>query len=243
MYGQAQAEHKATWPTFIEREVMLAMAFGFIPFVGVIGVRLGKGPFFDRYFLSCIAGYAIFLGLASSRSRPRLAKVLAACMVFFMVGDLGTAFFHSVRHSDATLTEPSSKFVFAATPADPLNRDKTLLTINPQMDILVLGGPNYLYFFRYAPAALMPHLYFGVPDTSDIFFLGYVRLAKWTHIDLRLTTFEPFFASHKHLFVYASVDGPAHNICGNCEQVILNGGYTLKSVRRDTDGTLYEYQR
>jgi 4-amino-4-deoxy-L-arabinose transferase-like glycosyltransferase len=243
LYGRAQVDPKAVPPGFTQREVALAAAFGFIPFVAVVGIRFTKAPYFDRYFLSSIAGYAIFLALASFRSRPRAARILAACMLFLMVGDPATMIFHRMRRSDVTLTEPSSKFEFPVTPADPLSRDKALLTVDPQQDVLVLEEPSYLYFFTYAPAALVPHLYFGVPETRDPFFRGYGRLAKWAHIDLKLTTFEPFFASHKHLFVYANADATEGNVCGTCTQQILNAGYTLKSVRRDIDGLLYEYQR
>ncbi len=232
-------------PRFPQREILLAAAFACIPLIGMVGVRLSHGPFFERYFLPSVAGFAIFLGFAASRwpRRSRVAQVLAACMFMLMLGDLGTAVFHRIRHSDFGLVEPSSKLDFAAAPDQPLSRDLALVAPHPPDDILVLEDANYLYLYRYAPAALRSHLYFGARTVHDPFLIGYDRLARWAHLDLQMSTFDPFLAGHTRFLVYASADGLHGPPCGGCAETFLQAGYGLKSVHRDTDGILYEYEK
>jgi hypothetical protein len=228
-------------PFLPRREILVAAAFACIPLIGVVGVKLSHGPFFERYFLSSTAGYGIFLALASSRRSAR--RWLAASMFLLMLGDLGIALYHRARHSGYGLVEPSSKFKFSPSPEVPLDRDSALLDVKSNDDILVLEEPNYLYLFRYAPSRLVPHLYYGAPTTQDEFFIAYTRLAKWVHLDLQATTFEPFLARHNRFFAYSSADGTFVPECGSCTQTFLNAGYTLKSVRRDADNILYEYEK
>jgi hypothetical protein len=240
VYGRAQLDPKAVPPGFTPREVALAAAFSVIPVVGVVAVRLSKAPFFDRYFLFCIAGYAIFLAFASFRSRPRAARILAACMVVLMVGDPATMIFHHMRHSDATLIEPVSKFSFSPTADNPMARKMAIASIKGQQNILVLDQLNYIYLFRYAPSAVTGHLYYGSPRDKDYFVTAYERLAKWAHLDLKTTTFDSFFANNNDFFVYG---GTSSEPCGECMQLFLDAGYRLYTSHKDMDGILYEYKR
>ena len=100
--------------------MLLAAGFACIPILGMIGCKVSHGPFFDRYFLSSIAGYAIFLGFASSRWQVGswAAKALAGCMFLLMVVDLGTTIYLAVKER-IVLIEPSSRVCPQYNPLGP----------------------------------------------------------------------------------------------------------------------------
>ncbi|MGI8772265.1 MAG: glycosyltransferase family 39 protein [Acidobacteriaceae bacterium] len=222
------------------REVLLAVAFGFLPLVGIFGARITRGPFFNRYFLACIAGYAVLFAFAAFVRLPKSwAAGLAVFMSFLLLGDFGTAVFHWARHSDFTLVEPVSKFAFSPTAGNPMARKMTIASIKGDQNILVLDQLDYIYLFRYAPPPAVSHLYYGAP-TKDYFVASYERLAKWAHLDVKTATFDNFFLNNKDFYVYG---GSSSEPCGECIEVFLNAGYTLRSTRKDEDGLLYEYAR
>jgi hypothetical protein len=221
------------------RELLLATGFACIPLIGLLGSKISQGPFIERYFLSSIAGYAIFLGFASTSRRVgfRPAGVLAGCMLLLMVADLGATIYLGIKQR-IMLTEPSSGVALSTTPSDPMRRYSTLSTNAEGLDVLVLPPFEYLYLFRYAPPEVGSRLYFAAP-ANDLFLLGYERLAKEARIDLKTTTFGPFFASHERFLVYES--GNATHI--DAVQAIANAGYGLKSAQADSAGILYEYAK
>jgi hypothetical protein len=220
------------------QEMLLAAGFVCIPVIALIGCRVSHGPFMDRYFLASIAGYAIFAGLASSRWLPGswTAKAVALGMFLMMLLDLGSAISLETGHAKM-LFEPSSGLRLTTTPSEPMRLYDTLSTDNNGLDILVLSGVDYLYFFTYAPPSIVSHLYFGGP-TSDVFYSAYDRLAKGGGIDLKITPFDPFLAAHHRFLLYetgsASIDAV---------QAIARAGYRMKSARADVSGILYEYEK
>ena len=64
--GIRRTPRATTFAAIPAQEMLLATGFACIPLIGMVGCKLSHGPFFDRYFLSSIAGYAIFLGFAVS---------------------------------------------------------------------------------------------------------------------------------------------------------------------------------
>jgi hypothetical protein len=218
-----------------DREMVLALAFTCIPLVGLIGAKISHAPFFDRYFLSSIAGYAIALGFASSRCYGWTSRAFAGCMFLLMIGDLGTILYRSVEQR-ILLTEPAGGLRLSTNPSAPMDLYGCVLSNNGGLDTLVLPGFEYFYFFRYAPPSVVSHLYFGAqPD--DLFFISYEKLAKEAHVNLQETTFGPFLATHNHFFLYELKD----RVHVDAMEAIASRGYRLKSVRTDTAGIMQEY--
>lgn len=222
-----------------EQEVILAVAFICIPLVGLIGSKVSHGPFFDRYFLSSIAGYAILLGFASA-SRfvgSWVAKVLAGFMFVLMLADLGTTLYFSAVNR-IMLFEPSTGLRLSTIPSNPMQIYESMSVNHSGLDILVLPSLEYLYFFKYAPPSVASHLYYGAP-ASDVNLGGFERLAKGARLDLKTTAFEPFLATHDKFLVY----GSNRDTDSEAIRAFVTAGFTLKSAQADTAGIMYEYAK
>jgi hypothetical protein len=225
--------------TIPKSEVLLAASFACIPLVGLLGSRVSHGPFIERYFLSSVAGYAILLGFASYRSRTGswLAPTLGAWMLLLMFGDLGAAIYFSAVNR-VMLTEPSARIVLSTNPANPMERYETVSGDRSGLDILVLREVTYLYFVRYASAAVVPRLYFAVPE-NDMFLGIYDRLAKGAQIQLKTTLFQPFLATHNKFLVYGNSDAEDTQAI----QYLAAAGYRLVSARSDLNGAMYQFEK
>jgi len=81
------------------------------------------------------------------------------------------------------------------------------------------------------------------PASSNLFLGEYHRLAALAKVDLKAMTFAEFFRTHDKFFAYGHSSTTSSEECKECIGEFLSAGYTLKSVRRDTDGVLYEYQK
>ena len=219
-------------------EILVAAGFTCIPLLGFLGSRLSHGPFIDRYFLSSIAGLAIFLGFAHANRQANswTSRALAACMLLLMIGDLGATTYVIAGSHRMLLVEPSSRFVVNTTPSDPMRRYGTVLLDHSDLDILVLSSIEYFYFFEYAPRSIVSHLYFAAP-ADDVGLGLYERIGQWGHVDFKTTTIGSFLASHDRFLVYASGTGSDPNAV----QAIASRGYRLTSAQADAGGIMYEY--
>jgi Dolichyl-phosphate-mannose-protein mannosyltransferase len=238
--GKTPPNHQVNAITAIpQREILLALGFVFTPLIGVIGCKISGGPFFDRYFLPSVAGYAILLGFVSSGRQVSswAPQALAACMFLFMIGDLGSIVYFRMNHR-IFLIEPSSGFRLSTNPAAPMELYSTVLEDHGGLDILVLPAVEYLYFFTYAPPAVVSHLSFGA-QADALFFTAFKRLASGARVDLKITAFGPFLAAHDHFLVYESRE-QSHM---DAVQAIATAGYRLISARDDTFGIMYEYAK
>jgi hypothetical protein len=233
------AQHSIPLASIPPREMVVAVGFACIPLVGSIGCEVSHGPFVDRYFLSSIAGYAIFLGFASSRRLVASwsAKALAGCMFLFLLADVGTTAYLSIKHR-LILIEPGSGLFLSTTPKNPLAIYESLSTENSNLDILVLPHLEYIYLFTYAPSSVVSRLYFGA-TADDLYRKGYERLAREAHLNLKTTIFDQFLAIHNKFLVYGRADG--EDMEG--VQILAKAGYKMKSARADAEGVMYEYER
>jgi hypothetical protein len=220
-------------------EILLAAGFACIPLAGVFGSKVSHGPFVDRYFLSSVAGYAILLGFASSRPHINswIAHALAICMFLMMIGEMGTTIYLR-KMNRLVLTEPSTGLALSTTSSNPMARYGTFMSGNGDLDILVVPSLEYLYLFRYAPASVVSHLYFGAPE-SDVNLWVCLKLANATRIDIKTTTFDAFIATHRHFLIYEGGNGETLAAI----QAVARSGYKLVSARSDSAGTMYEYER
>jgi hypothetical protein len=222
------------------QEMLLALGFSCIPLLGFLGSRLSGGPFIDRYFLSSLAGVAIFLGFAHAQRQAGSwsAQALAACMLLLLVGDLAATIYVIAGSRRNVLVEPSTRLALNTTPSDPMQRYQTVLLDHDGLDILVLPSFDYFYFFEYAPRSVESHLYYPAP-ANDVNLGLYQRLGQWGHFDFKTTTFPSFFAGHQRFLVYANLTEPYTDQL----QAIASGGYRLMSTQGDGGGTMYEYAK
>jgi hypothetical protein len=233
-----RGQHAQETAAIPRRELVLAAGFACIPLVGLIGCAVSHGPFIDRYFLSSVAGYAIIFAFACSSRQVGswTAKALALCMFLLMFADLGTTIYFRMKHG-MMLFEPTASLRLSTTPSDPMALYDTLSTADSSLDILMVSDLEYIYFFRYAPPSVVSRLYFGAP-TSDLFRSAYERLAKGARIDLKVTSFEPFLATHNRFLLYESGGVEIDSV-----EAIARAGYRLKSARADANGIMYEYEK
>ena len=218
------------------REIVLAAGFACIPVIGLVGCKLSHGPFFDRYFLASVAGYSLFLAIASLRfAAPWITAAFAGCLFCLMLADLATTIYLAKKHR-IILFEPSTNLRLSTDPTNPMALYETLSTNKRDLDVMVLPSLEYIYLFEYAPQSIRSHLYFAAP-TGDVNLGGYERLGKWGEINFQLTTFGPFLATHKKFLLYEGQTG------GDPEamQAIAGCGYRLMSVETDAMGVLSEY--
>lgn len=228
----------------------LALAFGMavLPAIGVIGIKISHAYYFDRYFLAATAGYALLLAQATlvRGSRAFVARNLLVSMIALLSADTLIAGYCRWHHADIDQVEPSSHISFGPNPADPLLLNPALLRNATNLDILVMDEPGYLYLNYYAPQQIRSRLVFGAAqdDAFDTRMLdAYQRLARWGHVDLRLTTYDVFFATHNEFLVYGTNNVGFRTGCNNCTEKFLKAGYTLRSVEEDPFNLLEHFSK
>lgn len=220
-----------------DRDFVVAFGFLLVPLAGWIGCKVTHGPFIDRYFLSAVAGFSIFLGFLNSRRQSKgQAKALAGFILLWMVADLGSAMYLGGKHR-IVLFEPSSHYRLTTNPHKPMMLYETLSEDESGMDILVTNPFDYLYLFHYTSPDVASRLYFGAP-AADVWFALYRKWAAGTLTNLRLTEYQPFLATHEHFFLYES-GGTAVD----AKQEIAKAGYRFNSVSSDSSGVLYAFTK
>jgi hypothetical protein len=230
----------------LPEEIWLAAIFACIAVIGAIGVKISHGPFFDRYFLSAAAGYAILLAQATAvpTRRAFAAKGLIVAMLFLLTADTAVAAFCRWHHADLDQVEPASRFPFPPDPHRPLMRNYAVLGNHDTQPILVTEVHTYLYLYYYASPELRSRLYLGVPDPKDTTLVDYRRDNKWMRLnDLRAISFPDFLARYSDFYVYSPFDATLSSTCGDCLQPFLAAGYTLRSVDRDADNLLEHFSK
>jgi hypothetical protein len=235
------APPQAPAASLTREERIVALGCLLLPVFGVIAAKITHGPYFDRYFLAATAGYAIFLAqvVAAAGTRKFVARTLLAIMLIFVASDALIAAYCHWRHADLDQIGPSNLVIFGPDPAKPFSRSYSVIQDNSQLDILVTGHPDYLFLQYYASPELRRRLFFAAPSSTEPFLVGYRRLAQWTGVDLQTTTFDDYFATHRDFLVYQST----RDDCHACTEKILADGFTLRSVKQDTDGRLEHYRR
>jgi hypothetical protein len=229
--------------TIPDSELLLAIVFACLPIMGIAGLMIAKGPFYDRYFLSSIAGWAILIGFAVSplRSHSSEPRVIAAGMFVLLLGNLANATGHLKSLSSLPLIEPSTGIVFSSDPRQPMLLHNTLVDAKDE-DILVLQQLDYLFLYRYAPKEIVSRLYDGALENDDFHLVGYQILANQAHLDLKVSTLSAFMESRSKFLVYVGNRG-ALPVCGDCIEIIQGAGFVLKSETGDAGGILYDYDR
>jgi hypothetical protein len=237
-YKRAARENDTAAMAIPPQEMLLALAFLTVPFIGFIGCKLSHGPFLDRYFLSSVAGIAILLGFGLRRLQGQSwgVNLLAGTMFLLMVLDAAaTVYLSSVNR--LMLDEPSTRMALSTNPSDPMDLYESLST-DRGLDIMVVPSLDYLYFYRYAKPSVVSHLYFWAPP-DDVNLGGYERLSRWAHLDLKITTMNPFLQTHEKFLVYTN----ARESKPQADEAFGAAGFVVRSAHVDRAGVLYEYEK
>ena len=231
----------STSASMTREELVLSLGLVILPILGVMGAKVTHGPYFDRYFLVTTAGYAVFLAQVVAYWGPRsvVARSLITVMLFLITADTLIAAYCHWRHADIDQVEPSSHMAFVPDPAKPFMRNASLLQDRSRLAILVTGHADYLFFQYYASPELRRRLTYAASEPSEMFLRNYQQLSRFTGADLRETTFDDWFATHRNFLVYASHTQD----CRDCTERFLAAGYTLRSVQPDIDGDLEYFSK
>ncbi len=216
------------------REWTVAIGFLCIPVAALIGSRLAHGPFIERYFLSSVAGAAILLGFACLREAQ--SRILASFMVILMIADFGLTIYLS-HVNRIQVTEPSSGLKLSTDPTRPMDRYKTLLSNNGNLDILVVPTLDYFYFLKYADASVIHHLYYL--DAGHFSPMLYGKLAGAVNSELRVITLAKFVATRDEFLVYVTATVQDRDLL----QALGATGRRVSKVRADEAGAMYEYSK
>ena len=225
-------------------ELGLALGLAVLPAIGIVGIKISHAYYFDRYFLAATAGYAMLLAQATlvRGSRAFVARGVLLSMIVLLSADTLVAAYCRWHHADLDQEYPSGQSAFVPNPAEPLIRDAALLRDTTKLDILVTNEPEYLYLHYYAPKEIRSRLIFGSPQKLG-FLDGYQHLARWANVDLRLATYDEFFAGHNDFLVYTTNNERYVSPCRDCLERILKAGYTLRSVDQDADNLLEHFSK
>jgi hypothetical protein len=226
---------------FTREELIVAIGLLLLPVFGVVVAKVTRGPYFDRYFLAATAGYAMLLAqvVASYGSRKFVARALLAMMLVFFASDSLIAAYCHLRHRSLDLAGPGNLVVFSPDPRDPFSRNASLVKDRSNLDILIVGHPDYLFFQYYASPELRRRLIYAAPDEKELFLLGYRVLSHWTGAGLQTTSFDEYFAKHRDFLLYEA----SRDDCPTCAETILSDGFTLRSIQRDLDGRLEHFSK
>ena len=226
----------------LEYELVLATCFLSLPVLGLAGTRLSHAGYFDRYFLSWLSGVAILLGTASTRFKIKghLKWSLLVFTGLLLCHNLFAVPFNVLRGREDDLIEPSSRLSFNTNPGASFAQDLVYLNIHPELSILDISAPTYIYFFRYAPADLVKRLYSGAVTGNDSFLVSYQRLSLWAHLSLQPELIDRFLDEHERFYTYESSD-PVINGCYTCQDLFLTRHYALVSRHGTSNGTISEY--
>ncbi len=152
-------------------EIILVIAFLFVPVTGLLIAQAARAIYYDRYFLSAAIGIAIPIGIgASSRRRtdfvPAAAAILLVAAVLF---NFGRVVERRLDGRGEALLEPSLKRPLETVAGKPLALDPLFASEHTQLPIAVFNPLDFVYLQNYAPAK-KGRLYF-VPQSSRSFEL------------------------------------------------------------------------
>jgi len=190
----------------VRLEQGLAIAFTTLPILGVLLAKAVHGPFFNRYFLSAVAGLALCLALSAGQ-RPRSSRLGLA-----VVATLGLALAISFSRmtkarlggSGGLLIEPSSRIVLNTTPGQPLARHMLLAAERSNLPIGVSSPLDFVYLVHYAPS-LRERLFFVAADGSDFAYAGFGRFLRSCKIQFNSPVlYNQFERSHGEYLLYGS---------------------------------------
>lgn len=184
--------------TFAWHEGVAAVAMLATPVFAYISARMAHAPFYGRYSLVAIGGFACLLGAMSARSRLTGLLLLSITAVLILA-----KFAVAYRHT--FIREPSSGLPVPTTPAGRSFGFDSLPSRAPGNDPILLADIlEFAPIFYYAPPSLRSRLvYLNLDANAD----GYLRLQECCGAPGAILTRQRFLADHSTFYVYARMDG------------------------------------
>lgn len=186
-------------------EIIAALSFLVLPLFGLIIAKLLHSPFYDRYFLSALAGVCILVGfgVGNYRTENWAASVLAGVMALSLLVNIGHVVRHRLENEPETLVEPSSGFSENVSLAGPME-NYSLLRSAPHNDepIIVFWPIEFLYVVNYAPD-LTPRLYYVGWNDEDSFYRLLSAFQAWSPVKYNTMKADDFFRRFPRFLLYA----------------------------------------
>lgn len=163
-------------------EIIIALAFLLLPFLGIILAKAVGGPFFGRYFMSTTIGLCILFGFGAGAARQPVNPIAVALMTLVLLPafwNLAALSWHRAHGIAEDMHEPSSGFSMNSAVAGPLARYQLLLSSPKTSEpIAILDPLDYFYLLHYAPG-LRPRIYYIQGPANDAAFMGFRNFQHW----------------------------------------------------------------
>jgi hypothetical protein len=224
----------------IRRDIGLAVAFLFLPAWGVVLGKVVHGPFFNRYFLSAVAGITIVIGAGAAwRGRHSwTARALLGILVAALLLSFSRLAIARLEGRGEPLKEPSSGLMLDTTPGQPLAMHPLLASDKSALPVAVIHPFEYLYLAHYAPA-VRSRLYYVAASADDY---DYAAFPRFFHCCARISNdpvlLSQFVREHQEYLVYGFAHDPSRIAAlaapGSCvESIVFRGEHFLaKMIRR-----------
>ena len=163
---------------------------------------------------------------------------------FLMAADMSLLVYGVSRHDKLVVIEPASQLVLDTDSGHPMLRHASLIDPPVGEDILLLNQYDYLFLVHYASPGVAARIHcVDMIRPIDLIANAYRNLDKSTHLNLKVSTLEPFLETHDRFLVYGSSNVAFQPPCGDCIAKMQQAGFVLKSETKDDDGILYAYER
>jgi hypothetical protein len=183
-------------PSMRPHEITALVAFLAIPILEYAAAKLTGAPFFDRYGISTVAGFAALLGIAVAR-RP----AVGIGTLLLLAGQIGFRFLGSA--SGSVLVEPSSGYEISTRILEFRQRYVGMDTAeNADLPIVMIDDLDFTPTSFYAPARVSSRLVYVVWGKRDIIGQGYIHLRTCCHSTPAVFGLPDFLASHDAFLVY-----------------------------------------
>ena len=208
-------------------EILIVIAFLFVPVAGLIIAKAARAIYYDRYFLSAVIGIAVPIGIGASSRRRRdyVPAATAGILVAAVIFNFGRVLERRLDGRGEALLEPSLKSPLETVAGKPLALDPLLTSEHSQLPIAVFNPIDFMYLQNYAPAK-KSRLYF-VPSSTESFELQALdrfRDRFGVHFNQPMA-YSEFVKRFPHFLVYGD--------SGNSEELSLLSapGLRIESLR------------
>jgi hypothetical protein len=177
-------------------ELVVLITFVGIPFLAFLVAKLAGGPFYPRYGISCVAGFACLLGIALARTRA-----VAIGVLLLLVAQIGVSFIEFVW--SPSILEPTSSLELS-TDAPQFMRRYTMMAraSDKESAIVLLDHLEFAPLFYYAPESVASRLTYLVRSKTDVNGLVYIKLQKCCNATGNVSHRAEFLASHATFLAY-----------------------------------------
>jgi hypothetical protein len=167
------------------------------PAVALISARIAGAPYYGRYSLIVMAGFACLVGAACTRSRIIGLSVLSISLLF-ITGEFAW-FYHG-----NSVTEPTTDLRIGTRPAPVSFSFESIGKSAPGSDpIVLMDDLEFAAMFHYAPPSIRSRFVFLIPQINGE---GYLRLQRCCGAPGTISLQAPFLATHRTFFVYGRQD-------------------------------------